>query len=361
VVLAILMGVVACGSPTASSAPLSSVPAASAGPPVSPSVTQGSPAPTAVSETPPALPTQLVLGQTFGLAYDPVLEQIVLVNGTGEGDPARPTELWRWSGTAWELIDAAGPPARSFAAVARDPQRGVIVVHGGLDGRGQTFDETLEWDGRDWTVHAAGADGPGPREGAGLAWDATADRLVLFGGAVAGEQPADTWGWDGAAWERLATAGPQPRFVSLMTEDSSTGTVVLQGGHWVDGDDGDFLGDTWRWDGTSWVRPEVAGGPGPRVNAPGAWDERLGGIVLFGGGTGLDTPFGADTWLWSEGWEQVPTDAAPNARNGHALAFDAKRQVLVLVGGIASPGGRQRLDVWELDADGWREALPAPE
>src|SRR5688500_793077 len=107
VVLAILMGVAACGSPTASRAPVSSVPAASAGPPVSPAVTQGSQAPTADPETPPALPTQLVLGQTFGLAYDPVLEQIVLVNGTGEGAPPRPTELWRWSGTAWELIDAA--------------------------------------------------------------------------------------------------------------------------------------------------------------------------------------------------------------------------------------------------------------
>jgi hypothetical protein len=331
----------------ASSANASSPPAPSAAPSVA----------TPVPETPPALPTELTLGQTFGLVYDPVLEQVVLVNGAREGDPVRPTQLWRWGGTAWELIDAAGPPARSFAAIARDPVRGVIVVHGGIGGRGEPFDETLEWDGRDWTVHPAGADGPGPREGAGLAWDATADRLVLFGGAVAGEQLPDTWAWDGHRWERVAETGPRPRFVSLMSQDQADDTIILQGGHWVDGNDGDFLADTWRWDGTGWAQLEADGGPGLRVNAPGAWDERLGAIAMFGGGTGLGTPFAADTWVWSDGWEEIPTDSAPGARNGHALAFDAARGVLVLVGGIATPGGRQQLDVWELDADGWREAL----
>ena len=105
------------------------------------------------------MPTELILGQTFGLFYDSRLEQVVLVNGAIENGPDRPTELWRWSGEAWELLDAAGPPARSFAALGRDPEREVVVVHGGVDGAGEAFDETLEWDGRDWSV--ATATGPG--------------------------------------------------------------------------------------------------------------------------------------------------------------------------------------------------------
>ena len=54
---------------------------------------------------------------------------------------------------------------------------------------------------------------------------------------------------------------------------------------------------------------------------------------------------------------EVETPTAPSPRNAPALAFDAKRQVLVLIGGIDRPGATQRLDVWELGADGWREAL----
>ena len=314
------------------------------------------PGPSDPDLAPEPLPTELVLGQTFGLFYDPRFEQVVLVNGATENGPVRATELWRWDGVAWELLDAAGPPARSFAAIARDPERGIVVVHGGIGSQGDAFDETLEWEGRDWSVYTA--PGPGAREGAGLAYDAEARRMVLFGGASDSQQRPDTWSRNGKAWERIADAGPRPRFVSLMTEDRSTDGILLQGGHWVDGNDGEFLADTWRWSDGAWLEVSDAAGPGPRVNSPGTWDHRLGGIAMFGGGTGLDTPLGADTWLWTDAWASISTATAPSPRNGHALAYDEKRGVLVIVGGIARPGGSQQLDVWELGPDGWRQVWP---
>jgi hypothetical protein len=299
-----------------------------------------------------------VLGQTFALVYDPVLERVVLVNGAVEDAPPRPTELWGWSGSAWELIDAAGPVARSFGAVARDPDRGTIVVHGGLTGDGTALNETLEWDGRDWSVRTWTDAGPGPREGAGLAWDEPGERLLLFGGAVDFEQLPDTWAWDGTSWTQVATSGPPARFVSLMT-DVRLGGILLQGGHWVNGNDGGFYADTWSWDGVAWTEEQATPGPGPRVNAPGAWDPNRDGVVLFGGGTGFDTPLAADTWVWNGTWSELELGTAPPARNGHALAYDERRGVLVLVGGLDRPGGSQELDVWELDPNGWRQVLPA--
>ncbi len=177
-------------------------------------------------------------------------------------------------------------------SIGRDPVRNVVVVHGGISSSGTAFDETLEWDGRDWTVHVAGDAGPGAREGAGLAYEPDTGRMLLFGGAVGFEQRADTWAWDGETWSLVTQTGPRPRFVSLMTEDRATGDVLLQGGHWVAGNDGDFLADTWRWDGDTWIEITGGDGPGKRVNAPGTWDERLGGIVMFGGGVGEREPNG---------------------------------------------------------------------
>lgn len=340
--------------------------AAACGAPAPPASSPGARTPSAPRPTdaPPSAPTasppgELVLGQTFDLFYDPVLERVVLVNGAIEGGPSRPIELWAWRGEGWELVDASGPEARGFAAVARDPDRGVLVVHGGASSTGVAFDQTLEWDGRDWTEHPAPAKGPGPRDGAGIAYDANGGRMVLFGGAVGSEQQPDTWAWDGTAWTALAETGPRPRFISLMTEERELGGILLHGGHWVDGSEDEFLDDTWLWDVESWNELPTDGAPGPRVNAPGAWDERLGGIVMFGGGTGAGEPMSDETWLWRDGWTLVETEGGPSPRNGHRLAFDASRQVLVLVGGLDRPGGDQRLDVWELDADGWREALPA--
>ena len=349
----LLVTVAACGG---AAVPTTSLPSASAAPSAAPPATAPDP-----TTTPLPLPTELALGQTIGLFYDPQLERVVLVNGAQERAPARPTELWSWSGSAWELLDTAGPEARSFAAIGHDPVRNVLVVHGGISGSGAAFDETLEWDGRDWTVHQSDAGVPGPREGAGLAHEAATGRMLLFGGAVAFEQQGDTWAWDGETetWERVTQDGPRPRFVSLMTEDRATGDVLLQGGHWVDGNDGDFLADTWRWDGAAWTEVPGEDGPGPRVNSPGTWDDRLGGVVMVGGGTGETAPMASDTWLWRDGWTRIETATAPGPRGGHALAFDAKRQVLVLIGGIAEPGGRQLPEVWELDADGWRQVLPA--
>ena len=78
---------------------------------------QGSPPPSAsASESAAPVPTELILGQTFALVDDPGLGRVVLVNGATEQVALRPTELWSWNGSAWELLDAS---ARQHAASRR--------------------------------------------------------------------------------------------------------------------------------------------------------------------------------------------------------------------------------------------------
>ena len=145
-------------APGSIAAALLLVAAACGGPAPSPSDEASAATP---STSPASLPTELVLGQTIWAYYDPAVERVVLVNGAQEQGPAKPTELWSWDGSAWELLDAAGPEARSIAAIGRDPERGVVVVQGGISSSGTEFDETLEWDGTDWTAHPGTGAGPG--------------------------------------------------------------------------------------------------------------------------------------------------------------------------------------------------------
>jgi hypothetical protein len=336
----------ACGAPAATS---------------SDQVTTASAAPETRAPSMTAAPSaELQLGQSFGLVYDPALGRTILVNGAIEGGPARPTELWTWDGAVFERLDADGPPGREFAAIARDPERDVIVVTGGERPSTAALATTMEWDGMAWTEHPEVGPGPGSRGGTSLAYDAASDAMLLFGGAVEFDLQPDTWTWDGRTWTQVATSGPPPRFTSLMAAEAD-GDIILQGGHWVAGDDGGFYDDTWRWDGASWSEVTPADGPGPRVNAPGVWHPGLDGILMVGGGTGQDDPFSAETWLWRDDtWTDITGAVEPSPRNAHALAYDEAREVVVLVGGIAEPGGSQVLDVWEFDGATWREALPAP-
>ena len=60
-------------------------------------------------------------------------------SSTGRRSRARRNRPRIWGagmGAHGELLDAAGPEARAFAAVGRDPDRGVVVVHGGISSTG---------------------------------------------------------------------------------------------------------------------------------------------------------------------------------------------------------------------------------
>jgi hypothetical protein len=118
----------------------------------------GSPAP-----TPPTGPARPTIGQWHDLVYHERLGATILVNG----GPERATgadealELWSWDGSSWRRRTGGGPAGadaprwRNFAATAYDSDRGVLIIHGGLQGRGALLPETWEWDGTNWRSSTA--------------------------------------------------------------------------------------------------------------------------------------------------------------------------------------------------------------
>jgi hypothetical protein len=80
--------------------------------------------------------------------------------------------------------------------------------------------------------------------------------------------------------------------------------------------------------------------------ASAAFDPGLQGVVLFGGGSGVDQN---TTWLWDQvgaTWIQLSTQQSPPAREGAGLAYDVALYRVILFNGQDSNGNFN--DTWEL-------------
>ena len=83
-----------------------------------------------------------------------------------------------------------------------------------------------------------------------------------------------------------------------------------------------------------------------------AYSDVDGGIVLFGGITGLvpvlQEPRLDDTWLWDgTDWQEQFPAIVPPTRNNHAIAYDSIRDRMVLFGGESGPWAFESDDTWE--------------
>jgi hypothetical protein len=248
----------------------------------------------------------------FGFAYDSARDRLVLQGGftpapEPDQEPTRHGDTWEWDGTAWRRVAEGGPGVRDHTAMAFDPVRNVGVLFGGGRPDQTLLSDTWVWNGGDW--RQLDAPGPPARAAHRLVWDERRGVVVLFGGWGAAGLLADTWIWDGRAWtersdtRNRASAVPTPRFASRMAYDGKRGEIMLYGGR---GDSGDFA-DTWIWDGSSWSEREVDG-PGPLNVHEMAYDPRRERVVLCGGFHAGEGTY-ADVWEWDgEAWEQILPD-----------------------------------------------------
>jgi hypothetical protein len=114
----------------------------------------------------------------------------------------------------------------------------------------------------------------------------------------------------------------------------------------------------WGWTGAEW-RLLDSGGPPARNLAGVAYDRRRQTLVMHGGTDDLGRSYG-ETWEWSSGWRQV-AGAGPGVRDHTQLAYDPERGRAVLFGGSGADPNAAFPDTWEFDGTTWaRVAATGP-
>jgi Protein kinase domain len=276
-------------------------------------------------------------------------------------------DTWAWSGEAWRLLDDYLP--RTHHAMAYDSARRKLVLYAGAikpirrsitDLALDTLSDVYEWEGEGWASDYTVAS-PGPRFAHAMAWDADRAEVVMFGGGEPGgpegwSLAGGLWAYDGQ-WRRLdqdAPGAPAPRAQLGLVHDTLSGELLVLGGsgsappdlhgppHFADVSAFTPAGQ-WK------VYPATELGPSPRRGFACASTPR--GVVLYGGIQAHAGDRLADLWLWRNGaWERLDLAGAPPPLVLACMAYDARRDVVVLFGG--SPAHEQvSAEVWELSFD----------
>lgn len=279
------------------------------------------------------------------MAYMGSTEKTLLWGGLD--DQGFSNETWEWDGEGWVQVGDTGPRAIEGAGIAFDALRNVVVLF--TKDLVTAVQETWEWDGEAWTQ----VEDTGPVTSNyyfEMTYDSARQITVLEGGAVNGVSgrpaPVGTWTWDGTAWTQVADVGPSQRVLAALANDASRERVVFFGGVSFDATTITFERDTWEWDGNVWEQTANMG-PAPRYGH--ALAGTAAATLLFGGIGEVGTtqePL-RDTWTWNGDHWQQRQDMGPSPRYLPAMSWDAARGRAVLFGGADVKGGPYLGDTWE--------------
>lgn len=104
-----------------------------------------------------------------------------------------------------------------------------------------------------------------------------------------------------------------------------------------------------------WLPLVTKSSPKGRSGAAIAYDSKRNQAIMFGGSSawlGNEYLNENDTWVWDgSDWSEVSSGENPSARSAHAMAYDEKRDVVVLFGGQNQKGALG--DTWEFYDKQW--------
>ena len=337
------------------------------------------------------------------MASDQQSGQLVLFGGTPSSG-VRLADTWIWNSTTnkWaQQTPATSPPGRANAAMAYDPSMGSgeLVLFGGLNINTIPMNDTWAWNGSTWAEQSP-ALSPSPRQDTSLAYDSGTGQMLLYGGFYNGltcpgsssDWCNDTWSWTGSTWGLLApTVNPGARTLAGLAYDAAANQMVMYGGNYNATDQT----DTWLIGPPSVSSISPAYGPaagGTSVSITGTGFTGVTG-VSFGSvrsrrpttpstrplrsrqrtpsrpapvdvtvtgtatGTAVASPAtSADqyTYVQNVSWYQVSPAGPPSARQNSVEAYDPATNQTVLYSGSAYGDGHVGLERLGLDRGGHR-------
>jgi hypothetical protein len=180
-------------------------------------------------------------------------------------------------GDTWILEPSGAPSWTNVATAMAPPARfghamvglvGQVLLFGGVDANGNHLDDT-------WTfaspapgvpptwVQAAPPVRPSPRSGHAMRYSQHRERVQVFGGEGATGLLGDTWEWDGTTWVLIATATPpSPRAEAVFVDEPLHTAPALRNGLLIGGRDASgAIAEVWEASSTApaitWYFPAV--------------------------------------------------------------------------------------------------------
>ena len=248
------------------------------------------------------------------IAYDSESGQVILYTAW-EG----PSEIWAMAPTTgeWVQMSTDSVPQGIWAPhLVYDEESDVVIMIGPPDPSPESGIATwaYDFDVDSWTEMHSASTMP-KRWFPAMAYDAAADRVIVFGGFSANDAPlADTWAYDfnSDTWtELMPDVSPPPRGYSAMAYDPISDRTILFGGSTHT----DPLNDTWAYDSQAitWTELNTDLVPPARDRHGTAFNPVDGTIVLFGGATILGSgpeweALPVETWVFdpvAEAWSPI--------------------------------------------------------
>lgn len=203
------------------------------------------------------------------------------------------------------------------------------------------------------------ADLPEPVFGQGIGYDASRDRVGMFGGGYLSggmnfnAPPTKFWHWEYALanWNNeVVTPNPVPsEFEFTFTYDSVRDEWVWCGGV------GFGVVQTWTLDGDATVWTQKSPSSQPENGAAVAvWDAAGNRVIRFGGDASASV-----TWEWDGSeWTDLSPSTTPPGRESAVMAYDVHRDVVVMYGGTGALSTVLD-DQWEFDGTDWSQVFPS--
>jgi hypothetical protein len=230
---------------------------------------------------------------------------------------------------------------------------GVVAVGGGY----RRFDDTWTYDGTTWAKQSPAVH-PSARQEPAMAYDPKIAKVVLFGGTVPGRYygdfVTDTWTYDGATWTQQHPASSPPlrgtaglNTGNPMAYDPAIGKLVL----YVDE-------ETWTYNGETWTKESPAASPSG--SGPVTYDATLRHPLVLSMGYGYDGTtwaYNGKTWIRQAGPPSPPQDTL-----GCSMAYDATIGRTVRFGGVPPEdrsGRGPHNETWTYDGTTWTKQFPA--